>query len=205
MFHGQDPGNEIKERILRWFRGIDGFLRERASRSEIPADPGRGLVSFSPLPGGQLLSCICWKGGLPGNPEGLKPEELHRQAWPLVEPVFNTQRERAVARFRELSGTGRTLTDLKKAVSAAHQGRIESSCSSPVGLQVWGRFDPDKDQLRDARISRPRRRIPVGSGSHPDPAQGRNGLCRQAGGGPGPDASGCDYALLTDCQSGRIH
>lgn len=145
MFHGQDLGNENKDRLLRWFRIIDKQLRDVLPGGSAPLVLA-GVDSLFPIYREANTYPHLVEGGISGNPEGLKPEELHGPAWILVEPVFNTQRERAVARFRELSGTGRTLTDLKKAVSAAHQGRIEI-LFVPVGLQVWGRFDPDKDRL----------------------------------------------------------
>lgn len=86
------------------------------------------------------------EGGIPGNPESLKPEELHGQAWALVEPVFKEAREESTARYRQLAGTGGTTRDVKEAVLAAHHGRIDVLFVA-VGVQVWGRFDPENDKV----------------------------------------------------------
>ena len=43
----------------------------------------------------------------------------------------------AVARYRQLAGTGHTTTDVKEAVSEAHHGRVEVLFVT-VGVQVWG-------------------------------------------------------------------
>jgi len=84
--------------------------------------------------------------GIPGNPEGLRPEELHGPAWALVEPIFRQSREAAAAHFRQLAGTGQTTTDVREALTAAHHGRVDV-LFLPVGVQVWGHFIPENDRV----------------------------------------------------------
>jgi hypothetical protein len=84
--------------------------------------------------------------GVPGTPEEMKPENLHPQAWAIVEPEFKKEREAGAARYRQLAGTGKTTTDIAEAVLAAHHGRIEVLFVA-VGVQVWGRFDSEKDRV----------------------------------------------------------
>ncbi|MDZ7695686.1 MAG: hypothetical protein U5R49_01750 [Deltaproteobacteria bacterium] len=76
----------------------------------------------------------------------MKPEELHGQAWALVEPVFKEAREESTARYRQLAGTGETTGDVKEAVLAAHHGRIDVLFVA-VGVQMWGGFDLEKDEV----------------------------------------------------------
>jgi hypothetical protein len=146
MFHGHDISNEIKDKILRWFRMIDGKLSESLSGGRAPLILA-GVDYLFPLYKEANTYPHLMDGGIPGNPEGLKPEELHAQAWDLVQPVFKKTREAAAARYRELAGTGQTTTDVTEAVMAAYHGRIDVLFVA-VGVQVWGDFDPDKDEVR---------------------------------------------------------
>jgi hypothetical protein len=141
MFYGHDLSTETKDRIQRWFRTIDGQLKDILAGVASPMILA-GVEYLFPLYREACTYPHLLSGGIAGNPEGLKPEELHRQAWSIVEPVFRKAREEAAARYRELAGTGRTTTDVKGAVSAAHEGRIEVLFVA-VGLQVWGRLDTD--------------------------------------------------------------
>ncbi|MDQ4142601.1 MAG: hypothetical protein M3198_02480, partial [Actinomycetota bacterium] len=65
------------------------------------------------------------KEGIPGNPEGRRPEELHAQAWKLVEPLFREEQETALARYREMAGTGRTSQEIEEVADAARYGRVD--------------------------------------------------------------------------------
>jgi hypothetical protein len=80
------------------------------------------------------------KQGVEGNPEHLSPSALHSAAWPLVEPLFDSDRQAAAEAF--LSGKTATAKDVEEAVVAAYQGRIES-VFVPVQHHVWGSFEPD--------------------------------------------------------------
>jgi hypothetical protein len=97
------------------------------------------------MKGGKQLSAFDGRGDS-GKPRGLRPEELHDQAWDLVEPIFKKAREEAAARYRQLAGTGRTTADVKEAVLAAHHGRVDVLFVA-AGVQVWRHFDPDKDRV----------------------------------------------------------
>lgn len=81
--------------------------------------------------------------GLTGNPEQLRPDELHAQAWRLVEPLFTQGRANAVALYRQVAGAGgqQASSDLKVIVPAAHIGRIETLFVE-ADAERWGRFDP---------------------------------------------------------------
>jgi hypothetical protein len=50
-------------------------------------------------------------------------------------------REKAVARYSQLAGTGQSTADVKEAVLAAHHGRVDVLFVA-LGVQVWGNFDP---------------------------------------------------------------
>jgi hypothetical protein len=145
MFHGHDVREEEKDRILRWFRTIDEELSVLFSDSQSPIVPA-GVEYLFPIYREAASHPHRVVEGIQGNPEELKPEELHALAWPIVEPIFSNAREKAISRYRKMAGTGHTTTDVKEAVLAAFHGKVDV-LFVPVGIQVWGYFDPDSDTV----------------------------------------------------------
>ncbi len=140
MFFGHDLSKENKDKLARWFRMIDRKLREVLGDAKAPLVLA-GVDSLFPLYREANTYAHLIAEGVAGSPEGLKPEELHGQAWPLVEPVFKGEREEAADRYRRLAGTGQTTSNVEEAVLAAHHGRV-GTLFVAVGVQVWGRCDP---------------------------------------------------------------
>jgi hypothetical protein len=145
MFHGHDIGSDIKNRIRQWFRTIDKEVGGLLSDTQAPLVLA-GVDTLFPLYKEVNTYPHLMEEGIPGNPERMKPEDLHPQAWAIVEPLFKKERESGYARYRQLAGTGQTTTDVTEAVQAAQHGRIEVLFVA-VGVQVWGRFDPEKDRV----------------------------------------------------------
>ncbi len=139
MFFGHDATNEEKKRIVRWFGMIDKELSKllEGGRSPLVAAGVEHLLSL--YKEANTYPYLVEKGIL-GNPEELKPEELHGQAWTLVQPVFIQARQKAAADYLQLAGTGQTAARVEEAVPAATQGRIDVLFVA-LGVQVWGRFD----------------------------------------------------------------
>ncbi|MBN2539539.1 MAG: hypothetical protein JXB09_05770 [Deltaproteobacteria bacterium] len=145
MFHGHDISNDIKNRIMQWFRMIDKKLRGFLSDGQSPVVLA-GVDTLFPLYKGVNTYPHLMDEGIPGNPEEMTPEDLHQKAWAIVEPVFKEEREAGYARYRQLAGTGQTTTDVTEAVLAAYHGRIDTLFVA-LGVQVWGRFDSDNERV----------------------------------------------------------
>ena len=77
---------------------------------------------------------------LRGNMEVERAEDLHAAAWEIVEPHFLQERHKAAERFGNLTGSGRSSTDLNEILPAAHDGRVESLFVAR-GVRVWGNWD----------------------------------------------------------------
>ena len=146
MFFGHDLSRENKDKILRWFRMIDRRLKDLLADTAAPMVLA-GVDSLFALYREANTYAHLMDEGLAGNPEGLKPEELHAQAWSLVSPVFQRERQAAAARYRQLAGTGQSTADIKEAVVAAHRGRVDTLFVA-VGVQVWGRYDAQAEVCR---------------------------------------------------------
>jgi len=153
MYHGHDPSDEDKTRILRWFQQIDDFLPGFLLGKQSPLVLA-GVEYLFPLYKQANSYPALVEKGIPGNPEELKPEELHAQAWPLVAPIFQQTQENATARFYQLTGTDKSTTDVQEAVLAAHHGRV-ADLFVPLGVQIWGMYDPQENHVHIHKEKRP--------------------------------------------------
>src|ERR671910_1578875 len=144
IFHGHDP-DDPKDDILRYFRQIDRGVRELVKGSQAPLVLV-GVDSLLPLYREASRYPHTIDEGVTGNPEGLRPEELHKRAWEVVRPRFSEEQQKAAARYSQLAGTGQTSEDIREIVAAAYYGRIETLFAAS-GIQVWGDFDPDTGQV----------------------------------------------------------
>ena len=84
-----------------------------------------------------------------GNPETATQEELHAEAWPLVEPQFAQEQQQATDAFLHLAGTldRRASSDLQEIVSGAYFQRVET-LFVPLAKEQWGILKPESNQVR---------------------------------------------------------
>jgi release factor family 3 len=85
--------------------------------------------------------------GLLGNAELLSPDELRAAAWEIVEPLFLADRRRAVERYGDLLGTGRSVDRYEEIVPAAHDGRVDTLFVAR-GVRLWGSYDSKAREVR---------------------------------------------------------
>jgi len=142
MFHGHGVGtDDAKDNILRFFHQIDDGLRPLLSQERAPLVLA-GVDYLHPIYREANSYPDLTDQGITGNPEGLKGEELHEQAWEILEPHFLKTREEAIVQYKQLAGTNRASNHVEGIVSAAYEGRIETLFVA-VDVQRWGVFDPD--------------------------------------------------------------
>ncbi|WP_203789679.1 baeRF3 domain-containing protein [Paractinoplanes rishiriensis] len=123
VFHGiEDDDTPL---ILQHFRRVDRALRDVLHGDDVPLVLA-GVRSTQALYRRVNTHPGLIREGVDGNPRDLGIDELHRSAWPLVEPVLRAGEIAASAIYRELRGTGRTGTDAAAVCAGAQQGRVES-------------------------------------------------------------------------------
>lgn len=146
IVHGHTRGQEdIKRDIQQYFHRVDAAVTPvlRDARAPLVLAAVDYLI---PLYRNANQHPHLLAEAITGNPDGLGQDELHRQAWALVEPVFRRAEHEAEARYRELAGTGRTSTDLAATLAATRDGRVETLFVSLA--EVWGRFDAASGEVR---------------------------------------------------------
>jgi len=146
VFHGHDLGDEAKGRIVSWFQRLDDGLSQVIGGGQSPLVLA-GVDYLLPLYRQASDYPHLLEEGITGNPEELKPEDLHQRAWAIVKPRFMKAQEEAEARYRQLAGTGRTTHDVREAVRAASQGRVDVLFVM-IGGQVWGTVDPETGEAQ---------------------------------------------------------
>jgi hypothetical protein len=148
-FHGQgaQSDEEEKKNILRYFHYVDKGLKNELDSMSIPMVLA-GVDYLLPIYHEANTYNSLLDEGLEGNPEGLSAKELHQRAWELVEPIFRASQQEAMRQFERLHGkqSGLASDDLKTVVKAAKYGRVDT-LFVPLGVQQWGRFEADKNQV----------------------------------------------------------
>jgi len=122
--HG-DVGDVQAERVLQYFRSLDRRLGEVLAGERAPMVLA-AVEHLSPLWRRATSYPHLVDQTLPGNPEELRPDQLHARAWPIVEPLFLQAQHDAAARYDQLAGTGLTSQDPQQIAGAAQEGRIET-------------------------------------------------------------------------------
>jgi hypothetical protein len=136
-FYGTaSAGENHKDEVARYFRGVDDGLREMLAEKPVPVVLA-GVDYLLPIYRSASRYPALADGGVPGNPEHVTNAQLHRRAWNLVEPRLNASRSRAIERFGELAAAGKASSDLTAIVPAALSGRVETLFLD-MGVTAWG-------------------------------------------------------------------
>lgn len=146
MFHGHSENKERqKDRIRRFFHKVDVGLQEFLAKEKAPlvlAGVEYILPIFREASEYQYLS----ENGIMGNPEELRPEELHEKAWKIVEPVFEKEKKDSIDQYYIGESRGLSSKNIIEIVPAAYYGRVESIFVSH-DAQQWGWFDPESGDV----------------------------------------------------------
>ncbi|MEZ4864862.1 MAG: hypothetical protein R3C14_26350 [Caldilineaceae bacterium] len=150
IFHGHsNAGDEavVKENIKRFLNRVDDGVCDHVEDQRTPlvlagVEVMRGL--YQEVANYQTIV----DAGVDGNPERLSAQELHAQAWPLVEPRFAQAQQAAVDGYLHLAGTNdaRASADLNEIVAGAYFQRVDT-LFVPLDVQQWGRFEPEANRV----------------------------------------------------------
>jgi len=114
-----------KQRIVAHFREVDAAVRRMLRNSDAPLVLG-GVGYLHALYRGVNSYPALLPEGIYGGLGDMTTKHLHERAWPLVEPTLHAARREALARFTQLNGSGRTVSELSAAASAADEGRVDT-------------------------------------------------------------------------------
>lgn len=146
MFHGQSQGeDEQKVLIGQYLKLADTSLKEIFSEQQAPLVLA-GVDYLLPMYRKISEYKNIMEVGITGSPEHLSPEELQKQAWPIVEELFRQTTEKAVEQYQQLAGTDKATGNIDEIVSAAFHGSVDKLVLS-FEAQVWGMFDQETGKV----------------------------------------------------------
>lgn len=156
--HGSsdDQSREPKDRLKRFFRRIDESVTDFIAGEEVPLVLA-GVSEYLPLyKSVNSYSHLVEDDIVAGNPEQLSLQELHREAWAVVQSVLRGVQEEELKRFTDLYHEDPKLAsdDFHEIVPACAYSRVET-LFVPSGQYRWGRFDPDTNTVEVHESQKP--------------------------------------------------
>lgn len=153
IFHGHgvtsdDADHRPHDKLVRFFREIDHGLRDTLNGETAPLVLA-GVEYYLPLyKEVNGYKNLVQDTILAGNPDHLKPRDLHGKAWKIVEPIFLEAQKTAVEGFQHLhgNGEGQASVDIRDIVPGAKFGRVDVLLVE-IGAHTWGRYDEQENTL----------------------------------------------------------
>ncbi len=151
VYHGQGGADEASntENILRFFRTLDNGVR---ALLEGDAHPPLILAGL-PFLQGLYRQVNRYKhlidDGVDYDPTAKSMDELHKQAWQVVQPHFQQSQTQATDQFHHLHGTAdqRAMQAIEKIVPAAYYQRVDSLFLLD-DRPIWGTFQGENRQVQ---------------------------------------------------------
>ncbi|GAB4334613.1 MAG: hypothetical protein Kow0099_06750 [Candidatus Abyssubacteria bacterium] len=143
--HGVGIDDEL-DRITEYFQLIDRGLRDFMNEERIPLVIA-GVEFLLPIYRKTNKYPYLVGEAVVGNPYRMSPKELQEKTWKVVESHFRKNLEEAAAKYKDLTGTGLNLKDLKEILVESHNGRVESLFLEQ-GVRKWGGFDAETRTLQ---------------------------------------------------------
>jgi hypothetical protein len=148
IFYGAGVEANKKDDILQYFHKVDEGLSRHLEDESLPMVIA-AVDYLQPLYREASTYRNLLEAGIEGSPDRQDAKELLAEAWERVEPIFTRNQQEALERFAELHGqqNGLASSDLEPVVRAAAGGRVETLIV-PMGVQRWGRYDPETNSIR---------------------------------------------------------
>ena len=146
VYHSHGGVDEAKDNVLQYLHHVDRALQgplreERAPLVLASVEYLHGIFKQANSYRNIAQDCVR------GSPEKLGADELRARAWEIVRPKFEQARRDGADKYGELAGTQLASADPKEIVPAARRGRVDTLFVA-LGEQLWGAFDPDREQGR---------------------------------------------------------
>jgi len=145
-FHGRGDipdGAMQKRKVTLFVRQVQKTVHKLISNQNAPLVLA-GVEEMRSLYREACNNQLVMEEGLNGNADKARPEELHSDAWEIVEPYFKKEQEEAVELFNSLANSERASDDLEEIIRAAYIGRVEILMAD-LDKHCWGTYDRATD------------------------------------------------------------
>lgn len=145
-YHGQGADREnTKEDLLQYFNLVDKALHDFFHDRRSPLVLA-GVSYLLPIYQEANTYNFIMDEGIQHNTKEQTAQELHAEAWAIVEPQFEADKQKAIDYYHESIASGKGSADLNEVIQGAFYGRVEQ-LFVPVGVQKWGHFDAQSMEL----------------------------------------------------------
>ncbi|WP_278469145.1 hypothetical protein [Gimesia maris] len=141
VFHGHgaaDMDQQKKDEILQYFHHIDTAIQKYFGNEKSPM-VFAGVDYLFPLFKSTCHYKYLLEEPVTGNPDELTAEQLHSQAWPVVESFFTRDCQTALEYYNESAASDTSTCDLGKTIRAAKQGAVNTLLLAE-DKQHWGEY-----------------------------------------------------------------
>ncbi|WP_240032170.1 baeRF3 domain-containing protein [Psychroflexus aestuariivivens] len=146
MYHGSGEGDaeELNE-MKRYFRAVnDGILTMVHDDQRPPLVVCCQDFQF-PIYEEVNTYQNLYSEHISGNPDDKNINQLHDEAWDLLQPYFDKTRQEKLDLYSEYIGTGKASADVNMIIKAAIEGRIDSLFVQN-GAEIFGDYDKDSQE-----------------------------------------------------------
>lgn len=159
MFHGQGVGGDDsiqREQIQRFFQQLDNGVRDLLEGDHHPPLVLAGVSFLTGIYRQVNKYHALTEASVQQDPESMDQATLHQAAWTIVEPLFQAERDTALADLHSILGNDdeRASQQLEQIVPAAYFQRVDTFFMA-ADRPVWGTFDPEKNQARLTKERQP--------------------------------------------------
>ncbi len=142
VFHGQGGVKDThKDELTLFFRSINEALKPVLREQTLPLVLA-GVDYLLPLFRATCHYSHISEAELTGNCDHMHPTQIHAKVWPLIQPLLLKSREQLLDKYRQYAGTEKATDDIRHAITAASQGRIETLFVASDN-HLWGTCSPD--------------------------------------------------------------
>jgi hypothetical protein len=147
IYHGHGgTAADDKDRLLRYFQAIDKGLQELLHDKQAPL-VFAGVDYLLPIYQEANSYPRLMETGISGNPEEMRPAELHSAAWQIVAPDFARAQSEALETYMQMASTNQAAHTIRQILPAAYHGRVQTAFV-PLHRQLWGSFNPETGEVQ---------------------------------------------------------
>lgn len=141
VFFGQGVGSDLeKENLKRYCNEVDKGVCAALHGTEAPLVLA-AVESLLPIYREVSDYPDLAADAIIGNPDAQSAADLRMLGWEPAQPLLTRERQKALAHYEELVGTGQASGTLDTVLPAAYAGRVATLLVAGNGPQ-WGHFDP---------------------------------------------------------------
>lgn len=146
IYHGQGVGTtDNKDEIKRFFHQVDNGLTSVLQESSTPMILA-GVEFLLPIYHEANSYKNLLEEGITGNPENVAIQDVHQQAWAIIEPRFSREKKAAIDEYHNQSGAGLSSSRLEEIVAGAANGQIDTLFVT-ADARAWGTYDRQNNKV----------------------------------------------------------